>query len=1068
MTSLESAKTKTVQLIEKTLLSFARDYTKSRTFLLTLAAYLEEETNIFLANRKQDILQGGENPSFDLEDFEAFSTELTDDEKEELLRLWDLTLFQGKWKSRADDGTECTKRVFSIGEWVFCGEELYDQAYCAFVLHPFRGNKPIDKHSAPRWRAKECAIQADIVQGLESSLSHERFADFITFISCHHYREYEYERDVYFAAKTPKRTPNASQRKKLLKKHSIDISEHLPEFPSLQKRKMSRSPEEQLAKLALECTHTLLELSNSLKNVLLSYAFLRNVIPELIQQHTPPEVEFWSSKSIEQAIQMLCRVPFRSGFRFGDETRAELKRVLSQIQHPDTTHRYYGEFVRIYSGFDIYGNVYAHKWTELGPLDKPNPCALKALHKNAKTTLPIEILYYGFIFVRYFPAFRPDIESNEDTVFNLLEWGNISSELLTEILIQMQRDIHNEALIDWLDFDENGEFGVMEHVRIFNQLARIQGYSEQETQENYPQIAARYTSPWSSEPSSAYQERLEQAPKEIQDIIEALPVYDEDEEENSWIRFLRDLQELPEDNLSAVLSFIEPHLKAWPEKVRIYPFVPLRKILSSEENWFVHRLATSLNLSKYELTSVEVEAIANAKASSRLKHLALDGYDLCDEDINVLANAKVFSGLKSLSLGKNNIGNEGAKALANATGFPGLQELVLEENDIGDEGVKALATSDRLTSLRGLDLDENLFGLEGIKALAESSTLAKLDWLHISRNPSGDEGARILAQSKTLTQLTTFGMGDSKLGLKGVEAIANSTAFSNLRELYLFENELGAKAFKAIANSTTLGKLENLYIRDSGCSRKMLKVLANSKSLVNLQSIMAGDDDNENIYDIEAKKAGFFEDYSVLRKYLLTPNEENWQWLLLLFENWPEASRKMAVDYAKPHLDDWPDELRCYPRLSPRVLCNKKSCWHVHQLAVTLVYEWKSLTPKSIEAIVSNEALSHLRRLQLTGCTLKSKVIQILTNTTTLTKLKELSLTHCDLTDKSAKAIANAGAFKNLAVLNLSNNQLTDKGAMALSESNILTNLKTLVLSGNEIQKQVLQTLLQSKKSKEA
>jgi hypothetical protein len=84
---------------------------------------------------------------------------------------------------------------------------------------------------------------------------------------------------------------------------------------------------------------------------------------------------------------------------------------------------------------------------------------------------------------------------------------------------------------------------------------------------------------------------------------------------------------------------------------------------------------------------------------------------------------------------------------------------------------------------------------------------------------------------------------------------------------------------------------------------------------------------------------GNHEAFGRLREYLFTPSKENWSGLIALLENWPKDSRQSALDYAKPHLDGWSDDLKQCPIMGVWELLAKPPDSPIFQFSSVLTFD---------------------------------------------------------------------------------------------------------------------------------
>jgi Ran GTPase-activating protein (RanGAP) involved in mRNA processing and transport len=184
----------------------------------------------------------------------------------------------------------------------------------------------------------------------------------------------------------------------------------------------------------------------------------------------------------------------------------------------------------------------------------------------------------------------------------------------------------------------------------------------------------------------------------------------------NWRNILSLLGGWPTDDFSIAFEYTKSHLHSWPDDLKKYPLIVMNELESP--NWFIHKLATTLDLNWNEIGPEGTKALANSPSLQHLKVLKLYDNYIGDEGASALAKSTGFQSLEILELGDNRISDTGAKDIANNTSFHHLKQLDLSLNYIGDKGAIAIANSTKLHRLEVLRLGGNNIGDEGRKAIA--------------------------------------------------------------------------------------------------------------------------------------------------------------------------------------------------------------------------------------------------------------------------------------------------------------------------------------------------------------
>jgi len=201
------------------------------------------------------------------------------------------------------------------------------------------------------------------------------------------------------------------------------------------------------------------------------------------------------------------------------------------------------------------------------------------------------------------------------------------------------------------------------------------------------------------------------------------------------------------------------------------------------------------------------------------------------------------------------------------------------------------------------------------------------------------------------------------------------------------------------------------------------------------------------------------ENFARLRETLIEPTQENWKALLELLEQWPEDSMRLALDYAKIHLSEWPDKLRSYPFWEPEELLLKPKDWFVHELATTIAIEELVMAGrygrKVAKAVVSDPNLTaNLRYLSFHCSEIEDPIGTAIAKNENFKNLHTLDLFCSEFIHKGARAIARSPFLRNLRILKIrycGNGAQGRRVTQALAKSPNLANLHTLSLKYSEI-----------------
>ena len=171
----------------------------------------------------------------------------------------------------------------------------------------------------------------------------------------------------------------------------------------------------------------------------------------------------------------------------------------------------------------------------------------------------------------------------------------------------------------------------------------------------------------------------------------------------------------------------------------------------------------------------------------------------------------------------------------------------------------------------------------------------------------------------------------------------------------------------------------------------------------------------------------------------LEPDKGTWTRLCDLLSGW-EASPQLALDYAAPHLEAWPDALRVLPRAWLAALLFGQ---RTPLAALARVVHEKEVFDATVPMLVAAPELSELVHLRVGGAGLQNDGAKALA-AAEWPKLRELSITSAGLRITGARALAKAPFMAGLRTLLLRNTPIQGKGAAALVASPALSGLDTL------------------------
>ncbi|MEO1269001.1 MAG: hypothetical protein AAFX99_12940, partial [Myxococcota bacterium] len=164
-----------------------------------------------------------------------------------------------------------------------------------------------------------------------------------------------------------------------------------------------------------------------------------------------------------------------------------------------------------------------------------------------------------------------------------------------------------------------------------------------------------------------------------------------------------------------------------------------------------------------------------------------------------------------------------------------------------------------------------------------------------------------------------------------------------------------------------------------------------------------------------------------LRSLLYTsPSAPTWNALCTLLDRW-EGPLQLALDYAEPLLEDWPDTLRAIPgRWLARLLSGQRVPWARLARRVVLSNAFDA----AMAPLAAAPELSQLVHLSLSGKGLRNAGALALAEAT-WPHLQSLSLHNTHIRINGCRALAQASFMRHLTALELGYSTFQDKGVAA-------------------------------------
>ena len=213
-----------------------------------------------------------------------------------------------------------------------------------------------------------------------------------------------------------------------------------------------------------------------------------------------------------------------------------------------------------------------------------------------------------------------------------------------------------------------------------------------------------------------------------------------------------------------------------------------------------------------------------------------------------------------------------------------------------------------------------------------------------------------------------------------------------------------------------------------------------------------------------------------LDSYLLEPNHYNWQQILAILDKLEQEDLQSALNYLKPHIGKWPNELKTYPekdwmlisQWTPdnfvfQICASLELCFFEDSDAIELSKSgslselkilklfFNELTDEGVTAIAQSETLKGLETLNIRENEFGTEGALAIAKSVTLENLSQLNIGGNVIGDEGTKAIVNSYTLRNLTSLGLAGCDLKTEGALAIAESQTLTKLKELNLRNNRI-----------------
>ena len=160
--------------------------------------------------------------------------------------------------------------------------------------------------------------------------------------------------------------------------------------------------------------------------------------------------------------------------------------------------------------------------------------------------------------------------------------------------------------------------------------------------------------------------------------------------------------------------------------------------------------------------------------------------------------------------------------------------------------------------------------------------------------------------------------------------------------------------------------------------------------------------------------------FAKLREYLVKPSEEHWTALLALLKDWEgKEDFEVAVDYAREHLNSWPDELRLFYREYEEFLALEEEHYQlklIKKLKLKPKQNWIKIGDEGAKALANSPHLQNLTSLDLSDNDIGVEGAIALTNSPHLQNLTNLNLKRNQIGDEGATAIVNSPHLKCLGI----------------------------------------------------
>ena len=220
----------------------------------------------------------------------------------------------------------------------------------------------------------------------------------------------------------------------------------------------------------------------------------------------------------------------------------------------------------------------------------------------------------------------------------------------------------------------------------------------------------------------------------------------------SWNTLLGSLSYLDKPERDKGVLYIKERIADWDDDLKTYPELSVSELVRMPQDWYIHELATHLDLSGQELGLDELWSLACMKGFKNLKVLNLERNKICDEALEALTLSESIQNLHTLKLSDNPIHSEGLCALAKSSFLASIHTLSLSGTCYQDEGFQALLSSEYTKQIASLDLGYPECYYDGdYTSLSLSTNFPRLERLILDGTDILGGGALALIQSHCFT-----------------------------------------------------------------------------------------------------------------------------------------------------------------------------------------------------------------------------------------------------------------------------------------------------------------------------